>query len=256
MDLLIRSTDSTDTVATERYISRIGLFFLVFIVSVPVRALSVVLPPDINYTDLHKAADECDLEKGRTALDALSTATKNEEINRLDREGYTPLAYAARSGCIEIVKLLMKKGAAVDAMGDHTRWTPLLQAADQRQADVVRYLLAHGANVNVRAGFGQTALTAAILGSVFSYGPESDRDQTIQALLVSGADVNLRGQFSWTPLMTAVLRGDADLVQLLIGKGADLSAKDEKGKTALDYAEERDERGIRYILKNSRATTH
>ena len=33
-------------------------------------------------------------------------------------------------------------------------------------------------------------------------------------------------------------------------KGADLSAKDEEGKTALDYAEERDERKIKDILKN------
>lgn len=253
MDFLIRTTD---TVATERNILRIGLFLLVFIVSVPARALSVVLPPDINYTDLHKAADECDLVKGRAALDVLSTATKNEEINRLDRESYTPLAYAARGGCIEIVKLLIDKGAIADAMDDHTRWTPLLQAADQRHAEVVRYLLAHGANINVKAGFGQTPLTAAILGSVFSYGPKGDRDETVQALLVGGADVNLQGQFSWTPLMTAVLQGDADLAQLLIGKGADLAAKDTKGKTALDYAEERDERGIGDILKSRRETTH
>lgn len=252
MDLLIKTTDA---VATEKDILRSGLFLLFFIVSVSAQALSVVPPPDINYTDLHKAADECDLEKGRAAVDALSTATKDEEINRLDREGYTPLAYAARGGCIELVKLLIDKGAAADAMDDHTRWTPLLQATDQRHAEVARYLLAHGANVNVKAGFGQTPLTAAILGSVFSYGPKGDRDQTIQALLVSGADVNLQGQFSWTPLMTAVLRGDADLARLLINKGADLAAKDEVGKTALDYAEERGERELRDILKNSRTTT-
>lgn len=230
--------------------------FLLFIVSVSAQALSVVLPPDINYTDLHKAADECDLEKGQAAVNALSTATGDEEINRFDREGYTPLAYAARSGCIEIVKRLIEKRAAVDAMDDYTRRTPLLRAADQRHAEVVRYLLAHGASVNAKARFGQTPLTAAILGTVFSYGPKGNRDETIQALLLSGADVNLQGKFSWTPLMTAVLRGDADLVRLLISKGADLSANDEEGKTALDYAEERDEREIGRILKSSRATTH
>ena len=254
MVFLIRATDS---VPPEKDILRSGSFvFLLFIVSVSAQALSVVLPPDINYTDLHKAADECDLEKGRAALDALSSATRDEEINRYDREGYPPLAYAARSGCIEIVKRLIGEGAAVDAMDDHTRWTPLLRAADQRHAEVVRYLLAHGASVNAKARFGQTPLTVAILGTVFSYGPKGNRDETIQALLLSGADVNLQGEFSWSPLMAAVLRGDADLLRLLISKGADLSAKDEEGKTALDYAEERDEREIRDMLKNRRATTH
>ena len=44
--------------------------------------------------------------------------------------------------------------------------------------------------------------------------------------------------------MAAVFRGDANLVRLLIGKGANLSAKDEEGKTALDYAEEREIRNV------------
>lgn len=238
-------------------ILRIGLFvFLCFLVSAPAQALSVVLPPDFNYTDLHKAADECDLKKGGAAIDALSTAANSEEINRLDREGYTPLAYAARSGCIELVRLLIEKGAAVDATGDYARWTPLLRAANQRHAEVVRHLLAHGANVNAKAGFGQTPLIAAIRGSVFGNGSKGNRDETIRALIWSGADVNLQGQFSWTPLMMAVFQGDTDLVRLLISKGADLSAKDEKDKTALDYAEERGEQEIVNILATGRTATH
>lgn len=253
MDLL---TKTTDTAATEMDILRIGLFvFLCFLVAAPAQALSVVPPPDINYTDLHKAADHCDLEKGRVAVNALSTATRNEEINRLDREGYTPLAYAARSGCIEVVTLLMEKGPAVDAMDHHRRWTPLLQAANQRHAEVVQFLLAHGANVYVKAGLGQTPLTAAILGTYFNHGPKGNRDETVQVILLSGADLNLQGQSRWSPLMTAVFTGDADLVRLLISKGADPSAKDRKGKTALSYAEQRDEQEIMDILKNSRPTT-
>jgi ankyrin repeat protein len=43
----------------------------------------------------------------------------------------------------------------------------MLNAAEQRHADVVRYLLAHGADANAKAVNGQTALTAAIAGSLF-----------------------------------------------------------------------------------------
>ena len=247
-------TRTTVAVATDRSIQRLGLFvFLYSLVSVSAQALSVILPPDIDYTDLHKAAHECDMEKARLALDVLLSETNDNEMNKPDREGYTPLAYAASSGCSEVVRLLVEQGAAVDAMDNQTRWTPLLRAASQRHADVVRYLLAHGANVDAKAAFGQTPLTAAILGSVFRDGPEGNHDETVQVLLSAGADIDLPGQFDWSPLMTAVLRGDAGLVKLLVGKGANLPARDKAGRTALDFAEERDEREIGDILKNSRA---
>jgi len=139
----------------------------------------------------------------------------------------------------------------VDAAEKFLRWTPLLRAAQNRRADTVRYLLEHRANVNAKAGYGQTPLTEAISGSVFFHNvSKEDRDETIRALLAAGADVNLPCQNGRTPLITAVFQGAVDLVRLLIGKGADLSAKDEEGKTALDYAEERDERKIKDILKN------
>ncbi|MFN0317949.1 MAG: ankyrin repeat domain-containing protein [Burkholderiales bacterium] len=223
------------------------------LVCAPVQARSILPPPDISYTQLHKAASECDLEKVRAAAGELPAADKSEEINRFDREGYTPLAYAAKSGCIEVVKLLLENGASLDAAAEYWRWTPLLRAANQWHAQVVRYLLAHGANANAKARSGQTPLTAAILGSVFHHGPDSDRDETVQALLSSGADVNLSGEFNWTPLMTAVFRGDANLVRLLLGKGADVSAKDDNGKSALDYARERNEQEITNILAGKHA---
>jgi ankyrin repeat protein len=40
----------------------------------------------------------------------------------------------------------------------------------------------------------------------------------------------------WTPLMAAASKGYSKIVQLLIGKGADVNFKDEKGRTALWHA--------------------
>ena len=90
------------------------------------RALSVITPPDIDYTALHKAAEDCDIEKERSEMKALQPADRSKEINRLDREGYTPLSYAARYGCIKVVKLLVKSGALVDAHEERGGWKPLL----------------------------------------------------------------------------------------------------------------------------------
>lgn len=227
-------------------------FFLLFAFACgAAHATKVLLPPDVTHTDLHRAAETCDLRMGRAALAALPAADRNTEINRIDREGYTPLAYAAERGCLDLVKKLVEEGAEVDATDDYPHWTPLLRAAEQRHAAVVRYLLSRGANVNVKAGFGQTPLTTAILGSLFSYGPEGDRTETLRVLLSNGADVNCPGKFGRSPLMTAVLQGDVDLVRVLIGKGADVAATDNEGRTARDYAQARGEQEIRKILEGS-----
>jgi ankyrin repeat protein len=163
------------------------LFLFLCASASPVQAYSPIPIPDINYTELHEAADQCDPEKAKAALSEMPAGEKTAAINRIDREGYTPLAYAAQQGCLEIVKLLVESGAAVDASEEYSHWTPLLRASQNRHADVVRYLLASGADVNVRASLGQTPWTEAVRGPFFNRGPEGDRDATLQALREGGA---------------------------------------------------------------------
>lgn len=166
---------------------------LIFACSIagPAQALSVIPPPDIDNTDLHKAAGECDVEKARVILSAMPATDKTKGINRIDREGYTPLAYAAQNGCMDVVTLLAEANAVVDATDDLLGWTPLHFAAKSRHADVVRYLLADGADVNRKTASGHTPLSVALSGSSFTHGHEGDRSKTLLVLLESGADVNL-----------------------------------------------------------------
>lgn len=173
---------------TKILLRRTSAAVILFSAVVFAGANSVVLPPDPNYTELHRAAENCDAGKTREALDALPAPQTQEAINLLDREGYTPLAYAARTGCLEVVKLLLQKGASVDAAEAHSGWTPLLWAANQRHADVVRYLLDRGADPNRKTQIGKTPLSVALAGPVFSYGPEGDREATVKALLEKSAD--------------------------------------------------------------------
>ncbi len=95
-------------------------------------------------------------------------------------DGFTALHFAAFFGRPDAVRLLLERGAEVDALG--RGWmtgTALHSAASRRQAENVRLLLEAGADPNVRQSHGWTALhSAAHNGDVAS----------VEALLAAGAD--------------------------------------------------------------------
>lgn len=79
---------------------------------------------------------------------------RGAEVNR---SGWTALHYAASSGATDIVKALLKRGAAVDAPSPNNT-TPLMMAARSDHAEAARVLVAAGADPT-RAN--QSDLTAA-----------------------------------------------------------------------------------------------
>jgi ankyrin repeat protein len=58
----------------------------------------------------------------------------------------------------------------------------------------------------------------------------------VRNLLDQGIDVNCKFKKS-SPLIQATLSGCFDLIKLLLERGADVSVKSRRGKTAKDYAE-------------------
>lgn len=68
---------------------------------------------------------------------------------------------AATKGSEEIAKLLLDKGANVNAQTTVEKMTALMLAAGQGDAAIVKDLLAKGADVNIKADKGITALTFA-----------------------------------------------------------------------------------------------
>jgi ankyrin repeat protein len=85
---------------------------------------------------------------------------RGAQVNALDEDGLTPLLHLSRTRSkadpIPVMKLLVAGGANVDARDDHQS-TLLMYFARQGKAEPVLWLLAHGADRNARNKSGKTA---------------------------------------------------------------------------------------------------
>jgi ankyrin repeat protein len=125
-------------------------------------------------------------------------------------EGETILMTAARTGQPALLRLLVDRGAAVDAREKWYGETALIWAVGENHADAAKVLLERGADVNIRSG------------------PLAfPRRRTGQSVLSLG---------SWTPLMYAARENALDAGRVLVAAKADLDATDPDGATALEIA--------------------
>ena len=125
----------------------------------------------------------------------------------------TVLFEACIKGRLEIVPLLMKLGAAIDA----TSQNPLIESCTLHNLDVVRFLISHGANVNIIDYYGHTCLSVACRNGF---------DDIVELLLDHGADINLvRDIYRYTPFILAIMHGRVSTVKLLLDRGASVHRK-------------------------------
>jgi hypothetical protein len=86
---------------------------------------------------------------------------KGADIEAEDREGWTPLHLVARRGHIEIARLLCDRGADIEAL-DKSEWRPLHWAAKYGHISIVKELIeVRNADINARDEDGRTALWMA-----------------------------------------------------------------------------------------------
>src|SRR5207253_1752774 len=89
--------------------------------------------------------------------------THHADVNARNKDGETPLYYAAFSGHKDVAELWLTQHADVNARnkdGD----TPLHEAANNDSKDVAELLLAEHADINARSNNGQTPLHWAAHG--------------------------------------------------------------------------------------------
>jgi ankyrin repeat protein len=135
-----------------------------------------------------------------------------------------PLHFAAMYGDLDMIRLLVEAGADVDGKGDDPEVGILGWATCFRQVreDVADYLISHGATLNL--------WTAIALDKVDEVRGMLARNPELLAARMT------RGHHRRTPLHHAAARNRLRMVQVLLELGADPNATDVTGATALTTA--------------------
>lgn len=189
------------------------------------------------------AAEYGHLDAVRLLLDA------GVEVNAKPPRGSTALAGAALRGRMEMVTFLLDRGGDPNETAD-LYGTVLGAAAAGRALPVVNLLLERGARADAAAlraaaGAGPAAIVARLLdagvgvNAVDAYKTPliaatiGRRADVVALLIARGADLNAQTLFADPPLLLASQAGAEEIVTLLLKGGADLGVRGKEGRTAL-----------------------
>lgn len=139
----------------------------------------------------------------------------------------TPLQAAAAEGHQEICHMLVQAGGNLE-MFDENQRTPLMAACENNHLDTVKYLLRAGASVRHKDIMGFTCLhLAAKLGHY---------DITHHLLSKASKYINCQDDGGWTPVTWAIEYKHAEIVHLLLSRGADVNIRDKEENVCLHWA--------------------
>ena len=146
----------------------------------------VVVGPELfpGNTKLYDAIEAGDIQKARTVLESGNDPdgrSRGLDPTETERYRYTPLEYALRQGEPEIAQLLVAAGADPNQR-THEGTPVLIEAADAGMVEVVRILIEKGADVTVTGSLGETALH---FGSTISGQTKDYLDPEIREMLVA-----------------------------------------------------------------------
>ncbi|MDR2493970.1 MAG: ankyrin repeat domain-containing protein [Spirochaetaceae bacterium] len=153
---------------------------------------------------------------------------------------------------IRVLELLIKHGGDVNgrvSMGPRDTWysTPLLRPALLlRRLDVARFLLEQGADPNA---------SALLLGERESYHPilalfaGEGELESVRFLVENGADIEISDNRKRTALWLAADRNRFEVARFLVENGADVRTRDSENKTPADAAREKGHTRVYDYLK-------
>uniref|UniRef100_A0A8D2DW50 Ankyrin repeat, SAM and basic leucine zipper domain-containing protein 1 n=1 Tax=Sciurus vulgaris TaxID=55149 RepID=A0A8D2DW50_SCIVU len=149
----------------------------------------------------------------------LPTEEKNETFKK-----------ALTTGDTSLVEELLDSGISVHSNFRYG-WTPLMYAASIANVEMVRLLLDRGAN----ASFDKNKQTV-LMTACSACGSEEQILKCVELLLSRNADPNVTCRRLMTPIMYAARDGHPQVVALLVAHGAEVNAQDENGYAALTWA--------------------
>ncbi|XP_029053525.1 transient receptor potential channel pyrexia-like isoform X1 [Osmia bicornis bicornis] len=179
--------------------------------------------PINHYTPLHFAVLGNSVDAARVLLD-----NGAKPSTCLYQEMVEPVLHCAiRAAAVEIVELLLERGASV-VEKNHTGETPLHVACFVQSIKCVELLLeSPGTNINAVDRAHRTPLHFAVMTTHSSA-------KLVELLLKHGALINAADKTGFTPLHVAALNEQSHCVDVLIWAGADVSATTSAGLSALN----------------------
>jgi len=225
--------------------------------------LERVLPPVEDDDD-----DEMSVSNTTPLMDAIQDNRVNDFLqmlhdkvllNMTDSDGDNALHYAIFMNSIPMVAALLEAGIDLNHVNNDGETSLMNACATGMSASIVRLLLEYGARTDIRNTSEWSALDIAALNNnvaslnllleqgvsgldiALHSACSDDAILCAKALLDRGVDVNCRAFRGRTPLMSAVgNNAGADMVQLLLDRGARIHDVDDDGWNAFMWITESD----------------
>lgn len=159
---------------------------------------------------LFVSSDEGDFENVKLSIE-MGART---DIRNM-KGGDSPLILASRNGYLDIVQFLISSGANTEII-NFAEDTALTVACMNNHLDVAKFLISSGANVH--ASYDDDGETSLNIASSLGY------LEIVKLLILSGAYIETENFYRNTPLINAARKGRLDIVDFLIGEGADISS--------------------------------
>ncbi len=157
-----------------------------------------------------------------------------------NRFGSSVAGFAISRDSVEWLDYFIKLGVPVDAM-DKYESTLLNLAAAGGKLECLRWPLDKGADIERKHYLG---------GSPFFEATRNNQIAALEILHNAGANREARDGDQNTPLIIAAKAGKFEAVEWLLDHGADIHAKAERGKTALDWAKANGHQKIVELLQS------
>jgi len=163
-------------------------------------------------------------------------------INRIrmgEDVGYGPCHFAASLGSVDMLELLLAKGADKNARDREGNCPLMWIIANDGAEELMEALVDHGASVNIQNFVGESPLFLAV---------QRNLHDKVSYLLENGADISTRNLDGAGPLHAAAANGDIDVISLLVKYGAHVNATDDEGDSPLHWAVREGQTKAAYLL--------
>jgi ankyrin repeat protein len=155
------------------------------------------------------------------------------DLNARGGQHETPLHAAVHKGHLDVVLLLLDRGASVESRGP-LRQTALYMASSRGYVKISQSLIDHGADPNAECDDKEDCRN--VKWTALQVASKNGRLDTARVLLERGADVNYKDTCGRRPLQFASRQRSNALVCLLLDRGANPNASDTWGMNALHEA--------------------